>query len=847
MEDHNIVDVNLKKEMEDSFIDYAMSVIVARALPDVRDGLKPVHRRILYGMNELGVTPDKPHKKSARIVGDVMGKYHPHGDSAIYESMVRMAQPWSYRHMLVDGHGNFGSIDGDGAAAQRYTEARMSKIALEMLRDINKDTVNFVGNYDDTEREPEVLPARFPNLLVNGTTGIAVGMATNIPPHNLGETIDALDLLMENPDATTADLMEVLPGPDFPTAGLVMGKSGIRRAYETGKGSITLRARVEIEEMKNGKERIIVNELPYMVNKARLMERIADLHRDKRVEGITDMRDESNREGIRMVIEVRRDVSASVVLNNLYKMTNLQTSFGFNMLAIVKGVPKVLSLKEILMYYLEHQQEVIVRRTQFDKKKAEARAHILEGLRIALDHIDAIIAIIRGSESDAQAQAEMMERFELSERQSQAILDMRLRRLTGLERHKIEDEYQALLETIKDLKDILNRPERVAEIIKTELNDVRQKFGDKRRTELLVGEVLSLEDEDLIEEEDVVITLSNNGYIKRVSASEFRAQKRGGRGVQGMGVHEDDFVKTLIATSTHDTLLFFTNTGKVYRAKGYEIPEYGRTAKGIPVINMLGIDSAEKIQTIISVEGKAQEGHYLFFTTRQGVVKRVDVTAFSNIRANGLKAIGLKDNDELINVILTDGEQTVFIGTKAGYSVRFDENSIRVMGRSASGVRGIRLREGDIVVGSDVLTDEQEVLVITENGFGKRTIGSEYPVKGRGGKGMKTANITSRNGSLVGLATVNGDEDIMLINDKGVIIRFSVTDVSQTGRSTQGVRLMRMEDTAKVVTMAIVDKEEETPVEVAETPTPVETDEIIKTDVQTLADELIDEEENTEE
>ncbi|EPI36878.1 DNA gyrase subunit A [Enterococcus faecalis] len=815
----NIQDVNLTSEMKESFIDYAMSVIVARALPDVRDGLKPVHRRILYGMNELGVTPDKPHKKSARIVGDVMGKYHPHGDSAIYESMVRMAQPFSYRAMLVDGHGNFGSVDGDGAAAMRYTEARMSKIALEMLRDINKNTVDFQGNYDDSEQEPVVLPARFPNLLVNGTTGIAVGMATNIPPHNLSEVIDATSLLMDNPDVTTNELMEVLPGPDFPTGGLVMGKSGIRRAYETGKGSITVRAKVELTEMPNGKERILVTELPYMVNKAKLIERISELHRDKRIEGITDLRDESSREGMRIVIDVRRDVSASVVLNNLYKMTALQTSFGFNMLAIEKGVPKILSLKRILENYVEHQKEVITRRTIFDKNKAEARAHILEGLRIALDHIDEIIAIIRGSQSDDEAKETLIERFEFSDRQAQAILDMRLRRLTGLERDKIENEYQELLKFIADLEDILARPERVIEIIKTELNDVRTKFGDARRTELLVGEVLSLEDEDLIEEEEVVITLTNNGYIKRMANSEFRAQRRGGRGVQGMGVHDDDFVKNLVSCSTHDTLLFFTNTGKVYRAKGYEIPEYGRTAKGIPVINLLGIDSAEKIQAIISVEGKAEAGKYLFFTTLKGTVKRTAVTAFSNIRSNGLIAISLKEDDELVNVVTTNGNQKMIIGTHAGYSVTFDENTVRDMGRTASGVRGIRLRENDYVVGAAILDENKEVLVITENGYGKRTKASEYPVKGRGGKGIKTANITEKNGPLAGLTTVNGDEDILLITNKGVIIRFNVDSVSQTGRATLGVRLMRMEDGAKVVTMAVVEPEEveEEIVEVVET------------------------------
>ncbi|MBO0441614.1 DNA gyrase subunit A [Candidatus Enterococcus ikei] len=812
----NIQDVNLTSEMKESFIDYAMSVIVARALPDVRDGLKPVHRRILYGMNELGVTPDKPHKKSARVVGDVMGKYHPHGDSSIYEAMVRMAQPFSYRSMLVDGHGNFGSVDGDGAAAMRYTEARMSKIALEMLRDINKDTVDFHGNYDDSEQEPDVLPARFPNLLVNGTTGIAVGMATNIPPHNLAEVIEATSLLMENPDVTTNELMEVLPGPDFPTGGLVMGKSGIRRAYETGRGSITVRAKVDITEMPNGKERILVSELPYMVNKARLIERISELHREKRIEGITDLRDESSREGMRIVIDVRRDVSASVILNNLYKMTSLQTSFGFNMLAIEKGVPKILSLKQILENYVEHQKVVITRRTEFDKKKAEARAHILEGLRIALDHIDEIISIIRNSRADDEAKASLIERFEFSDRQAQAILDMRLRSLTGLQRDKVENEYQELLKFIADMNDILARPERVVEIIKTELGDIRDKYGDARRTELLVGEVLSLEDEDLIEEAEVVITLTNNGYIKRVANSEFRAQRRGGRGVQGMGVHDDDFVKNLVSCSTHDTLLFFTNNGKVYRAKGYEIPEYGRTAKGIPVINMLGIDSSEKIQAIIAVEGQAEEGHYLFFTTRKGTVKRTAVKAFSNIRSNGLIAIGLKEDDELVNVVLTNGEQNMIIGTHNGYSVTFAETAVRDMGRTASGVRGIRLREDDYVVGASLLDADTEVLVLTENGYGKRTKASEYPVKGRGGKGIKTANITAKNGPLAGLTTVRGDEDILVITNKGVIIRFNVDSVSQTGRATLGVRLMRMEEDAKVVTMAVVEPEPDEIVEEVE-------------------------------
>lgn len=808
MQDKNLIDVNLTSEMKTSFIDYAMSVIVARALPDVRDGLKPVHRRILYGMNELGVTPDKPHKKSARITGDVMGKYHPHGDSSIYEAMVRMAQWWSYRYMLVDGHGNFGSMDGDGAAAQRYTEARMSKIALEMLRDINKNTVDFVDNYDASEREPLVLPARFPNLLVNGATGIAVGMATNIPPHNLGETIDAVKLMMDNPEVTTRELMEVLPGPDFPTGALVMGKSGIHKAYETGKGSIVLRSRTEIEVTKSGRERIVVTEFPYMVNKTKVHEHIVRLVQEKRIEGITAVRDESNREGVRFVIEVRRDASANVILNNLFKMTQMQTNFGFNMLAIQSGVPKILSLRQILGAYIEHQKEVVTRRTIFDKEKAEARAHILEGLLIALDHIDEVIRIIRNSQTDAEAQAELMAKFKLSERQSQAILDMRLRRLTGLERDKIQSEYDDLVALIADLADILAKPERVATIIKEELEEVKRKFGDARRTELMVGEVLSLEDEDLIEETDVLITLSNKGYIKRLDQAEFTAQKRGGRGVQGTGVKDDDFVRELVSTSTHDHLLFFTNKGRVYRLKGYEIPEYGRTAKGLPIVNLLKLDEGESIQTIINVEQDRSDEAYLFFTTRQGLVKRTNVAEFSNIRQNGLKALNLRDEDELINVFLTDGNTDVIIGTKYGYSVRFNEAVVRNMGRSATGVRGVNLREGDKVVGASVVTDQDEVLIITEKGYGKRTMASEYPTKGRGGKGIKTANITEKNGPLAGLLTVKGDEDLMIITDTGVMIRTSVGNISQTGRSTQGVKVMRLDQDAKIVTFTTVQPEE---------------------------------------
>ena len=809
MQDNNLIDVNLTSEMKTSFIDYAMSVIVSRALPDVRDGLKPVQRRILYGMNELGVTPDKPHKKSARITGDVMGKYHPHGDSSIYEAMVRMAQWWSYRYMLVDGHGNFGSMDGDGAAAQRYTEARMSKIALEMLRDLNKNTVDFQDNYDGSEREPIVLPSRIPNLLVNGATGIAVGMATNIPPHNLAETIDAVKLMMDNPEVTTRELMEVLPGPDFPTGGLVMGKSGIHRAYETGKGSIVLRSRTEIETTKSGRERIVVTEFPYMVNKTKVHEHIVRLAQEKRIEGITAVRDESSREGVRFIIEVRRDASANVILNNLFKLTQLQTNFSFNMLAIEKGVPKILSLRQILADYIAHQQEVVVRRTQFDKDKAEARAHILEGLLIALDYLDEVITIIRNSQTDAEAQAELMARFELTERQSQAILDMRLRRLTGLERDKIQNEYNDLLALIADLADILEKPERVIAIIKEELDESKRKFADARRTELMVGEVVSLEDEDLIEEEDVVITLSNKGYIKRLAQDEFRSQKRGGRGVQGTGVNDDDFVRDIVSTSTHDHLYFMTNKGRVYRLKGYEIPEYGRTAKGLPIVNLLKLDEGETIQTVINAKSdEASENNHLVFVTRQGLVKRTKEAEFKNIRQNGLIALKLREGDELINVFLTTGNEEIVIGTKFGYSVRFKEDTIRSMSRMAAGVKGVTLRDGDQVVGAAAITEDQEVLIITEKGYGKRTSATEYPTKGRGGKGIKTANITEKNGNLAGIVTVSGDEDIMVITDTGVIIRTAVANISQTGRATQGVKVMRLDDSARIVTFALVEPEE---------------------------------------
>ena len=834
----------LSKEMRQSFLEYAMSVIVSRALPDVRDGLKPVHRRILYGMSELGITPDKSHKKSARIVGDVMGKYHPHGDSAIYESMVRMAQDFSYRYPLIDGHGNFGSIDGDGAAAMRYTEARMSKLALEMLRDLNKDTIDFHDNYDGSEREPDVLPARFPNLLVNGASGIAVGMATNIPPHNLTEVIKALHILMDNPDATTADLMEALPGPDFPTGGIVIGKSGIRKAYETGRGSIIVRGRVEIETRKNGRERIIISELPYVVNKAKLVSRIAELARDKRIEGITDLADESDRDGMRIVIDVRRDMGASVVLNNLYKLTPLQSSFGFNMLAIVNGVPETLGLKSILVHYLDHQKEVLIRRTRYDKRKAEARAHILAGLRIALDHIDEIVSILRSSPSGDIAKQKFIDDYGLSDKQAQAILDMRMVRLTGLERDKIEGEYDNLMVLIADLEEILNSEARVLQIIYDELLEIQERFGDDRRTELMIGEVLSLEDEDLIEEEEVMISLTYNGYIKRVASSEYRAQRRGGRGVQGMGVHDDDFIENLLTASTHDTLLYFSNKGKVYRTKGYEIPEYGRQAKGLPIINLLNLEADEKIQTIINLSTHTPvEGENLFFVTRQGVVKRTSTVDFTNIRQSGLRAINLREDDEVIKVLLTDGTKNIIIGTYLGYSISFNENDVRQMGRTATGVRGARLRKDDYVVGMDILEEGNEVLVITENGYGKRTNISEYAVKGRGGKGIKTANITEKNGNLVGLRTVNEEDDIMIITDAGVMIRFHAKDVSQTGRATLGVRLIRLDDGSKVSTMAVVepvnesDNTEKIAVETEQT------GEELKVNMQDFAEEIFKESE----
>ncbi|EHT9627076.1 DNA gyrase subunit A [Listeria monocytogenes] len=803
-----ITEINLNKEMRTSFLDYAMSVIVARALPDVRDGLKPVHRRILYAMNDLGMTSDKAYKKSARIVGEVIGKYHPHGDTAVYFTMVRMAQDFSYRNMLVDGHGNFGSVDGDMAAAMRYTEARMSKISMELLRDINKDTIDYADNYDGSEREPVILPARFPNLLVNGSSGIAVGMATNIPTHHLGEVIDGVLALSHDPEITIRDLMEYIPGPDFPTAGMIMGRSGIRRAYESGRGSITVRGRVDIEEKKNGKETIVITEIPYQVNKARLVERIAELAREKKIDGITSLNDESDRSGMRIVIEVRRDISASVIVNNLFKMTALQTTFGINMLALVDNHPKVLNLKEILYYYLEHQKVVIRRRTEFELRKAEARAHILEGLRIALDNIDAIIKLIRGSKTSDVAKEGLMTQFNLSDKQAQAILDMRLQRLTGLEREKIEEEYQNLVALINDLKAILADDERILEIIREELEEIKVKYADKRRTEILAGDLVSLEDEDLIPEEEVAITLTKRGYIKRLPLSTYRSQRRGGRGIQGMSTHEDDFVEHLVATSTHDTLLFFTNTGKVYRSKGYEVPEYGRTAKGIPIINLLGIESQEQVNAVINLS-EFTDDSYLFFTTKHGVVKRTTLSQFAKIRQSGLRAVELRENDELISVQMTDGSKNMIIATKYGQSIYFPEENIRVMGRTAAGVRGIRLREDDEVIGMEVLEDDEKVLVVTEKGYGKQTPASQYPLRNRGGMGVKTVTITEKNGNLVAMKTVTGEEDLMLMTVSGVLIRFEIDTVSQTGRSAMGVKLIRLDEDEKVATVAKVPKEED--------------------------------------
>ncbi|OEL05626.1 DNA gyrase subunit A [Staphylococcus xylosus] len=803
---------NITSEMRESFLDYAMSVIVSRALPDVRDGLKPVHRRILYGLHEQGMTPDKSYKKSARIVGDVMGKYHPHGDSSIYEAMVRMAQDFSYRYPLIDGQGNFGSMDGDGAAAMRYTEARMSKITLEMLRDINKDTIDFIDNYDGNEREPAVLPSRFPNLLVNGASGIAVGMATNIPPHNLTEVINGVLSLSHNPDITVAELMEDVQGPDFPTAGIILGKSGIRRAFETGRGSIQMRSRAEIEERGGGRQRIVVTEVPYQVNKARMIEKIAELARDKKIEGITDLRDETSlRTGVRVVIDIRKDANASVVLNNLYKQTPLQTSFGVNMIALVNGRPKLISLKEALEEYLEHQKVVVRRRTEYNLKKALDRAHILEGLRIALDHIDEIIRVIRESETDKVAMASLQAQFKLSERQAQAILDMRLRRLTGLERDKIESEYNELIAYIEELKEILADEEKLLQIVRNELIDIRERYGDERRSEIQLGGLDDIEDEDLIPEEQIVITLSHNNYIKRLPVSTYRAQHRGGRGVQGMNTLEEDFVSQLVTLSTHDNVLFFTNKGRVYKLKGYEVPELSRQSKGIPVVNAIELDNDESISTMIAVKDLESEDDYLVFATRKGRVKRSALSNFSHINKNGKIAISFKNDDELIAVRLTDGEQDILIGTSHASLIRFNETTLRPLGRTAAGVKGITLREDDKVIGLDVTNAEsdEEILVVTENGYGKRTPVGDYRLSNRGGKGIKTATITERNGNIVCITSVTGEEDLMVVTNSGVIIRIDVEDISQNGRAAQGVRLIKLGENQFVSTVAKVNEEDE--------------------------------------
>lgn len=815
MERQSIKGINITEEIEDSFLSYAMSVIVSRALPDVRDGLKPVHRRILYGMNELGNTSDKPHKKSARIVGDVMGKFHPHGDASIYDAMVRMAQDFSYRYMLVDGHGNFGSVDGDGAAAMRYTESRMSKIAMEMLRDINKDTITYQPNYDGLEKEPTVLPSRYPNLLVNGAAGIAVGMATNIPPHNLGETIDAVLALADNPAITTEELMTIIPGPDFPTGGLIMGRSGIRRAYETGRGSIIIRAKVEIEQTSNGRETIVVSELPYQVNKAKLIEKIAELVREKKIDGITKLQDESDRRGMRIIMDIRRDANANVVLNNLYKQTAMQSSFGVNMLALVDGRPKVLALKEALYHYLEHQKVVIRRRTEFELKKAQDRAHILEGLRIALDHIDEIITIIRGSRNGEEAKPKLIEAYGLSERQAQAILDMRLVRLSGLEREKIENEYNELQQLIAELKAVLADEHKILAIIREEITEIKERYGDARRSEIMAGGAAFIEDEDLIPQEDSVITFTNKGYIKRLATNTYRSQKRGGRGVQGMGTNEDDFVEHLLFASTHDTILFFTTKGKVFRAKGYEIPEYSRTAKGLPIVNLLNLEKEESVTAMIRVPS-FDEDAYFIFTTKTGVTKRTAVSNFANIRTNGLIAITLREEDELIAVRLTDGAKHIIIGTHQGMLIRFEETDIRAMGRTAAGVRGIRLRDEDYVVGMEIIEEDQDILVVSENGYGKRTKQSEYRLQSRGGVGIKTMQVTEKTGNVVAVKTVTGEEDVMLITVEGMLIRMDVDDISQIGRNTQGVRLIRLSDEEYVATVAKVKKDDDEDEEIEE-------------------------------
>lgn len=819
--------VNISSEMKTSFLDYAMSVIVARALPDVRDGLKPVHRRIMYAMNDLGITADKPHKKSARIVGEVIGKYHPHGDVAVYDTMVRMAQDFSYRYMLVDGHGNFGSVDGDGAAAMRYTEARMSKIAMELVREINKDTIDFIDNYDGEEKEPVVMPARFPNMLVNGSTGIAVGMATNIPPHNLGETIDATIAVLERPDITVLELMEsYIFGPDFPTGAYILGRAGIKQAFETGRGSIIIRSKVDIEDLPNGKKQLIVTEIPYQVNKAVMVEKIASLVRDKLVEGITDLRDESNRNGIRIVVELRRDVQAEVVLNQLYRMTALQTSFGVNTLALVNNEPKQLGLKEVIEHYIKHQVEVIRRRTQYDLTKAMERAHILEGLRIALDNIDAVIHLIRSSKDDATAMSGLMSQFGLSEIQAKAIMEMRLRRLTGLERQKIEDEYNVLMVEIEDYRDILANHVRVVNIIKEELLEVKRRFGDARRSEIIDSD-FDMEDEDLIPREDVVVTMTTNGYIKRTTVDTYRTQNRGGKGVKGISINADDVVDQFLTMNSHEDLLLFTNLGRVYRMKGYRVPSGSRTGKGIPVVNLLNLDKEEKVRTLISINPQ-QIGAFLFFVTRQGLVKRVDISEFQSIRQTGKIAISLREDDELLGVKMTTGNDEIIIAGANGKAVRFPETDVRPMGRNASGVKGFNV-DGSSAIGIATDKEGSYLLSVTQKGYGKKSELSEYRLTNRGAKGVKAINITEKNGPLVELKAVRGDEDLLMVTDGGVIIRISLDTVGVYGRSTQGVRLIQVQEDQNVNTVAVVEKEVEEPTETVIEETSVISEAIVDT------------------
>ena len=804
----SLKDLHFSEEIQQSFLDYAMSVIVSRALPDVKDGLKPVQRRIVYGMNELGATASSPYKKCARITGDVMGKYHPHGDSSIYEALVRMAQDFSYRYVIVDGHGNFGSIDGDGAAAQRYTEARMSKLSMELVRDMNKNTVDFTPNYDGEEKEPVVLPSRYPNLLVNGSTGIAVGMATNVPPHNLKEVIDATVALIDNPDLTVLDLMQYIKGPDFPTGAIILGNSGIKKAYETGKGIITIRSRATIEEMHGGKSQIIVTEIPYMVNKANMITRIAELVREKVIDGITDLRDESNRNGIKIVIELRRDANPNVVLNNLYKHTALQSSYGINFLALVDGQPRILSLKDMIEKYIEHQRVVIIRRTQFDLDKAKARAHILEGLKIALDNIDEIVQLLKQSNDDDEACKQLESRFNLTEIQAKAILEMRLRRLTGLERDKIESELKELETLIADLTDILSKEERILGIIKTELIEIKNKYGDDRRTTIDLSAIDYIEDESLIPVEDSIIMLTNRGYIKRVPADTYKIQNRGGVGIRGMGTNEEDFPEKILAMKTHDYILLFSNYGKVYRLKGYEIPEFNRQSKGLPIVNLLPIEKDEKITSTIVIKYENEETKYLAFITKNGLIKRTSLLEFDNIRNNGKKAIVLKDDDELISVRKTNGNNEIIIGTSDGRLVRFHESEVRIMGRSSSGVKGINC-DNSIVVGAEVVEEGSQVLVITENGYGKRTQIEEYRLTHRGSKGVKTLNITDKNGNIVTLKSVVGDEDLMIITNNGIVIRIAVGQVSLLSRNTQGVRLINLKDEQKVSTANTIEHVEE--------------------------------------